>query len=156
MTVKEIVLLEEENVKNIYLFREGIFYRAYNRSAMRVVETIKSFKINHKYVKTVQQVIFYIGFPCTSFETISIIAANKGWRLMSTSTAESEKMITLWCESIGNENYDDWIKTKGQAASQPLENLQQRIVNFPIERATPLEAMMFLNNLKNQIKDDNV
>ncbi|MEI6753593.1 MAG: hypothetical protein WCK78_10535 [Paludibacter sp.] len=183
MTVKEIILLEKENTKWIHLLKEGIFYRAYNRSAMRVLEYIKPFKISRKYVKTVQQEIFYIGFPCASFETMKNLAFDKGWQLTEASIADAEKMITLSCETMGNENYEAWIKTNvhvvngGQAASKPLDycpssgleaacpkqtygqqpnDIQNQIVNFPLENATPMDAMMFVYNLKQQIKNGNV
>lgn len=47
MTVKEIIAIENANEGGIYLFKEGIFWRVYNRSAMRLVNNLKPLKIKN-------------------------------------------------------------------------------------------------------------
>lgn len=48
MTVKSILELESANTNSIFLLKEGIFYRAYNRSAMFMVTTIFPYKVHKK------------------------------------------------------------------------------------------------------------
>jgi len=54
MTVKEIIELEEHNSDKIYLLKEGIFYHAYNRSAMRLNISFKPYKVHSKYIKNIK------------------------------------------------------------------------------------------------------
>jgi len=43
MTVAEILVKENQNTSTIFLFKEGIFWRAYERSAFVCVETLTKF-----------------------------------------------------------------------------------------------------------------
>jgi len=47
----------------LYLFKEGMFYKAYNQNAMWFVQHIKAYKVTAKYIKTIQQEEYFIGFP---------------------------------------------------------------------------------------------
>jgi copper chaperone CopZ len=71
MTVKEKIEQEVNNENAIYLLKEGIFWRVYNRSAMRLVNNLKPLKINRKYIKNVEQDIFYCGFPETVLDKLN-------------------------------------------------------------------------------------
>lgn len=63
MNVKDIIDMEKANFFGIILLKEGIFYRAYNRSAMRISTKIRAFKVNVKFIKYIGQAIMYCGFP---------------------------------------------------------------------------------------------
>ena len=47
----------------LYLFKERMFYKAYNQNAMWFVQQIKAYKVTAKYIKTIQQEECFIGFP---------------------------------------------------------------------------------------------
>jgi len=47
----------------LYLFKEGMFYKAYNQNPMWFVQHIKAYKVTAKYIKTIQQEEYFIGFP---------------------------------------------------------------------------------------------
>ena len=40
-----------------------MFYKAYNQNAMWFVQQIKAYKVTAKYIKTIQQEEYFIGFP---------------------------------------------------------------------------------------------
>ncbi|MDO9153784.1 MAG: hypothetical protein Q7U47_08785, partial [Paludibacter sp.] len=107
MTVKEIVAMELANTNSIYLLREGMFYRAYNLSAMRMVSYLKPFKVNRKFVKTVQQEIFYVGFPGSTLESIQQHAIEKGWQIveLSENGEDAGKKIVISGVSDKDEDY---------------------------------------------------
>ena len=165
MTVKEIVAIELANTNSIYLFREGMFYRAYNCSAMRMVLLLKAFKVNHKLVKTVQQEIFYIGFPCNSLPSIKNRAIDKGWQIAEPIENDTCKMIVVQGVLSKEEDYQTWVEKQLQLSLAPFPKfqtlekvgeLEKLITDFPIENATPMEALMFVNKLKQLIRHGNV
>lgn len=66
MTFSEILSREENNRNTVYLYKEGIFLKAYERSAYLVYMNIHEFKVSRRYVKSVNQEIFSLGFPESS------------------------------------------------------------------------------------------
>lgn len=177
MTVKEIVAMELSNADSIYLLREGLFYRAYNQSAMRMVLYMKTYKVNHKFVKTVQQEIFYIGFPSASLTAIKIQALQNGWEM-----AEQDEIVgnSIVIKGISGkeEDYPSWaacqLETSVLVPESLLDNdsvhcpktvflapdlgfsVIQQLEDFCIENATPMEALLFINQLKQRIRHGNV
>lgn len=47
------MLAAQNNI--LYYFEEGMFYKVYNQNAMWFTQHIKAYKINSKFVKTVNQ-----------------------------------------------------------------------------------------------------
>ena len=62
MTIKQKTSLAAQNHK-LYFFKEGLFCKVYNQNAMWFNNNIKAYKINSKFVKTVNQQVFNLGFP---------------------------------------------------------------------------------------------
>lgn len=63
MTYKEIIERENTNVDSIWLYREGMFMKAYERSAFFAHMYIHEFKLSKRYVKTVNMDVVSLGFP---------------------------------------------------------------------------------------------
>ncbi len=63
MTFAEIISREEANMNRIFLYKEGIFLKAYERSAFFVHMYIHEFKLSKRYIKTVNQDVISLGFP---------------------------------------------------------------------------------------------
>lgn len=61
MTTKEKIVLAAQNNK-LYCFKEGLFYKLYNQNAMWFTQHIKAYKVSVKFVKTINQNVFTIGF----------------------------------------------------------------------------------------------
>ena len=66
MKIEKILGYEAQNNDTIILFKEGIFLRAYERSAMRFTEYIMPFKVFKKFYKIVNAEVCYLGFPMKS------------------------------------------------------------------------------------------
>jgi hypothetical protein len=164
MQVAKIIGLEEANTACVYLLKEGLFYRAYNHSAMRVVRYLKPYKINRKYVKKVQQEIFYIGFPEGSLEAILQQAKNKGWQIKE--QEDENEVLCLTGLFDKTDDYEAWIKdlpisekettVEADTAQTRAFDIIKQIESFQIENATPMDAILFVNKLKQQIRNGNV
>lgn len=64
MTIKEIYEEEQNNSQSIIFHKEGLFWRAYERSAYAVIATIREFKATYKQYKVIQnRYLVYIGIP---------------------------------------------------------------------------------------------
>ena len=157
MGVKEKIVQELNNENSIYLLKEGIFWRAYNQSAMRLVNNLKSLKIIRKYIKKAGQEIFYCGFPESSLDNIRKKAIEKGFQI----TEINDKKIVISGVSA-EEDYKNWIKNQPACLNEPAvqyakrnapDNIIQQIQQYPLENATPLETMLFIQKLKQSIKD---
>jgi len=66
MTFAEILSLEENNWNTVYLYREGMFLKAYQQSACLVYLHIKEFKLSKRYIKSVNENVYSLGFPHSS------------------------------------------------------------------------------------------
>ncbi len=63
MTYREILERESQNEDRIYLYREGLFLKAYDRSAYFAYVLVHPFKVSCRYVKSVNEDVFSLGFP---------------------------------------------------------------------------------------------
>ena len=69
MTTNEILQLEENNTNLVVLYREGMFWKAYERSAYLICTQIHPFRVTTRYIsKLAGAAIASIGFPDTSLE----------------------------------------------------------------------------------------
>jgi len=66
MTFAEILSLEENNWDTVYLYREGLFFKAYQHSACLVHLHIHDFKLSKRYIKSVNENVYSLGFPQSS------------------------------------------------------------------------------------------
>jgi hypothetical protein len=53
MDILRIIQLEEENLSNVHLYKEGSFWKAYERSAYLFVEYIKPYRTKLRYYKNI-------------------------------------------------------------------------------------------------------
>ena len=71
MTLKEIMAIEDQKYEHeIYLFRQGTFYRGYGQSAKLFVTYIQQYKLLSNFFKVVNREICYMGFPLSQWKNI--------------------------------------------------------------------------------------
>ena len=63
MTFREIIEREDQNTDSIWQYREGMFMKAYERSAFFAHTLIHEFKLSKRYIKTVNMDVISLGFP---------------------------------------------------------------------------------------------
>lgn len=162
MTVKNIVELELSNTNSIYLLREGIFYRAYNRSAMRMVIHIHPYKVHSKWVKNVAETIYYCGFPQQSIEKVKQKALSNGHSIND----EDEKNYVI-SGITANDNYENWQNQQTAYSIEQVSNVVKeeqvkyvsvkgieiidKIRAYSLENSTPMQTMLFVQQLKQMI-----
>lgn len=154
MTQKEILEHEEPSSTVVHLYREGLFWKAYEYSAYRFIFGINRFKASKKYVKTVAEEVVSIGFPVTSLGKFS--------ELFDIVTS-SEKQMTIVPKNIHSEvSFEDWkasvisneakLKTEDKHADDDFAKcIIDEINHFNLESKTPMECMMWLSQLKGKL-----
>ena len=70
MKIEEILRIESTNTDSIIMFKEGIFLRAYEHSAMRFTEYVAEFKVFKKHYKVVNSEVCYLGFPYSNHKIL--------------------------------------------------------------------------------------
>ena len=77
MTISEILKIEDANTGSINLFKEGIFWRVYQKSAYLFTKYIKELKVLKKFYKNVNREVVYAGFPDIILPKIQELAQSK-------------------------------------------------------------------------------
>lgn len=161
MTAKGIMELERENLNSIILLREGIFWKAYEKSAYAFHHQIQPYKLSKKHVPYVNGELVSLGFPTGAADNILA-----GRKVLLT---EEYKMI-IEAESIDVAAFEAWkeqlplmvpvvkegVATSVRTATQPsspkdISKVVEAIKHFNLESRTPVECMLFLMDIKKQI-----
>ena len=157
MTIQDIVNMEKENKDSIVLLKEGIFWKAYEMSAYLFHTYIKPFKLLRKYVETIKGDVVSLGFPVAGTE--------KQLQGLNVLLHEDDKIILSVSQTEHFTEDDFWnFKAKIPLMITKTENketikkqsvsvhwLEEKIKSFNIESKTPLDCMMFLTKIKEEL-----
>ncbi|RLJ22916.1 hypothetical protein CLU97_4725 [Chryseobacterium sp. 7] len=145
-------IIRQEDHTKIQLYKQGVFWVAYEQSAYAVWK-ITGYKASKKYVKNICSYVVSIGFPSSALE-------NKQWRGKLFPLERTEKYMSfLPSFPLENEKFELW--KSNAALSEKKENdketksTEEAIKKFPLESKTPVEAFLFLRDLQDKIKVKN-
>ena len=71
MTKLEIFNAEQVNDGRVYLYPEGMFYKAYEKSAFLLCANVHQFKVSSNQLKSIDEPLVSVGFPFSSLEKFS-------------------------------------------------------------------------------------
>lgn len=149
MSILEILQLEKENT-SIILHKEGVFWKAYERSAYLFVHHIKAYSVQRKYYKNVGQDIVYIGFPQDYFFNFKTVFVEK-----KLTVTESEKEINIsGFDDFSQAVFEQWKESLQQNISTHTmldASIKDKIRGFPVINKSPLECQQFLIEIQNEI-----
>ena len=174
MQLKEVFAKEQSrkekvDYRTIYLIPEGTFYRAYEWSAWLCHRYVSQFKPTHRLLKNTEDSVVFVGFPMTSLErhipegatiaeqedkTIALILTETVFG--ETTTEQLQTDFANWKKSIplvkskeqGTKNQD-----KNVQVDVSVEGIMKRILAYSIEQHSPMEAMAFLSEIKQQLSE---
>ena len=150
-TISEIVDKENGNKNNIYLYKEGSFWKAYEHSAYLFVKNIRAYQTKLRFYKNIDMEIISIGFP-----DVALAGIMEKAKVM----AQHETQVTL---ELDNEMIlDDFAAWKSQtplsempkSKNEPKEltgSVLEAIRSFPLANATPLQCMQFIAEMQNRL-----
>jgi hypothetical protein len=159
MLIREILKIENTNTTGrINLFKEGIFWRVYQKSAYLFIKQIKDLKALKKFYKVVNSEVVYAGFPDTILPQIQELAQSKGLQFEKSnekhcriSGIEVDNGFEQWFQSLAvfrKINSDDGYDI---SEGKPARSIIQKIKNYPIADKTPLETVQFVAELQEQL-----
>lgn len=157
-TLKSITLEEDENTGFIHLYKEGIFWKAYNHSAFLLCTQVRKLKVNQRVTKSCgDNVVFYVGFPVVYQErtlpaTLTIITASDTRLTLAAPQKFDAKAYAVWCSEFkvkpSNVDYTN-LSDSNQGANSVKEALViDAINNFDLANSTPLDALNLVNKLQ--------
>ena len=68
MTILDKVTLQQQDTTKIFLFKEGVFYKAYNEGAFLLKD--RDYKVVVKHIKSIENEVLSIGFPISVLEKL--------------------------------------------------------------------------------------
>ncbi len=106
MQTKDIIGVERQNGEGIFLYKEGIFWRAYNQSAFQFSKHFKAFKLTKKFVKRVGEEVISLGFPDKLLPTF--LESAKDNNLL---VEQNENKIRIsGLPKLTKETYEEWAR----------------------------------------------
>ena len=165
------------NPNEIRLYKEGIFWVAYEQSAYYVWQK-KGYKATKKMIKTLGKEIVSVGFPPSSYKTFkhtinTVLEKDEEYfKVFSLDKAIDMEAFQRWKDNLpltpskggGDERNNLYSESPSQMAGiclytpspPPLEGVGGRLENeifyklydFPLENKTPMECMVFLSEIK--------
>ncbi|MCQ2069424.1 MAG: hypothetical protein MJY68_10120 [Bacteroidaceae bacterium] len=158
---------DEASRRVIHFYQEGSFLRAYEWSAWLCCRYLNDFKATRRVLKGTDDTMVFIGFPLTSldkYRTDGREVVNVDEKAVDMLLPEdmlkgelTETDFKHWKQSVplaesSRKEGQDAIKT-AQSAGQgmSLTGIMQRVLAFPIESKSPLDCMVFLADVKQQL-----
>ena len=154
MDISGIILIEDANTSHIHLYKEGSFWKAYERSAYLFVKYIRAYQTKLRYYKNINREIISIGFPDVALAGIMEKAKV---------ALQSEVQVSL---ELKNEIVlDDFVAWKSQTPLTEIPKLKNKpkeqtgsvleaIRSFSLANATPLQCMQLIAELQKDLSSD--
>ena len=169
-------ILEKENnrggnLSDIYLFVEGMFYRAYERSAWLCCRYVNEFKVTRRDMKNSDDSVVFIGFPVSSLSKFVpqgvAVEQSEGYALLHlplenhpelSDTAAADEAFANWKNAVPNAStvakktsLQKDLKHMPDGEPRRMSEIMLSIMAFPVEQKTPMECMMFVADIKQKI-----
>ena len=173
MQLKEVFSKEQSrkevvDYRTIYLIPEGTFYRAYEWSAWLCHRYVSQFKPTHRLLKNTEDSVVFVGFPMTSLErhipngatvteledkTIALVLVENIFG--ETTTEQLQTDFANWKKSVPlvKSKNNSELRIKNFELEKGGLDILKRILAYPIEQHSPMEAMAFLSEIKQQLSE---
>ena len=170
MTTKGIMELERENLHTIILLREGIFWKAYEKSAYAFHHQIQPYKLTKKHVPSVNGELVSLGFPTGVTDNLLSgrkVLLSEDYKMIIESESIDIAAFEAWKEQIplmppivkdgvAREGMVTMTRTPHLATLPHTTDVVRIIENiklFNLESKTPVECMLFLMDIKKQLAE---
>ena len=147
MTILEKVILQQQDTTKIFLFKEGVFYKAYNEAAFLLKD--KNYKVAVKKIKNIENEVLSIGFPVSVFEKLKdefVFEFFEWYAVYNTNTFFDNESYTNWHNKVVK---DSFKTSKTEIEYYIVEQLKK----YPLANKTPMEVFMWVANLQKMISN---
>lgn len=143
MTVLEKVTIQKQDTTKIFLFKEGIFYKAYNEGAFLLRD--RNYKVAVKKIKSIENEVLSVGFPISVFENLK----------ENSQSEEYDKYVSLQSNIVFScQIYEEWCQNqinnikRLNAKHLNEDTLKDTIKNYPLANKTPIEVFIWVADLQ--------
>ncbi len=162
MTIKEKIQYSADKTR-FTLFKEGLFYKCYNEDAMVFANRVKNYKVLSKFVKSIGAEVLSLGFPVNqtnkghlTLQAISeVIEASeykeKPYGIVFSLKKDIKQNYLKYFEEI-QESKNIVAETLLEYNTTTKELLVKMIQEFDLANSTPMQGLVFIQELKSQIK----
>ena len=148
MTAKELISLESGNHDEIRLYKIGMFWCAYERSAYMMCSQVRELKVKADRVKSAGgQVLCKVGFPLSSFDTTAASLVVK--------SRTDDEVVLKAPHPITEDQFLEWKNTHTVADSSAPSaegDIVKMIRGFNVAVHTPMQCMDFIMELQRLTK----
>lgn len=161
MKITDILMHEAPGGTDIYLHREGLFWKAYEYSAFQFIHTVRSYNPQKKWMKGLGRDVVSLGFPD------SVLPEILQGRV--TEQTDDKLWIIKDAEPVSEETFETWkadlprhepqavavANATATVAQQPRpahQEVLRKLAAFQVESASPLQCMMFISELQKELR----
>lgn len=174
MTTIERIDKENRNTSNLILYAEGIFYKAYERSAYVFHTRINAFRLKVKTLKDLEHPFLTLGFPMTQKEKylkgLEIVEENAEYLIAKLPEPIDLEDFKAWKTFFVNDTNDKGcekdetlVKDKRDNVNVPvadenskiLKEYMKKVLALNMTAMTPMDAFNFLYQLQNNLRNVN-
>ena len=148
MTILDKVTLQQQDTTKIFLFKEGVFYKAYNEGAFLLQD--RNYKVAVKKIKSVENEVLSIGFPISVLEKLKENRQSEEYD--NYCSLQSNIVFSLL---LYEEWYQNQITNIKRVDRKYLEEytLKDTIKNYPLANKTPIEVFIWVADLQKMISN---
>lgn len=118
-SIIDVVGRENIDAREVILYPEGIFYRAYGFSALRFIRSLRPYQAKKRHYKKLGAEVCYLGFPQAALGGL----LPEGFK--AETTAEGTVVVSGPFGALTQQEYDEWVR------SIPL-SVSSRVLPSPI------------------------
>ena len=141
--------IKHPSIKHILLFKEGVFWVAYEQSAYFIAQ-LKKYKPTKKYFKNINKTVVFIGFPNANDLINSLENSNSIQSIIRTETT-IEILLFIGINNTDVELWKENIPQKNQEKLTSKSSIEDMVKAFPLVNKTPMEAFLFIEELQKPI-----
>ena len=145
MTILDKITLQQQDTTKIFLFKEGVFYKAYNQGAFLLKD--RDYKVAVKHIKSIENEVLSIGFPVSVFEKLKdefVFEFYEWYAVYNTNTFFDNESYTNWHNKVVKESFKN---SKTEIEYYIVEQLKK----YPLANKTPMEVFMWVSNLQKSL-----
>jgi len=146
MTILDKITLQQQDTTKIFIFKEGVFYKAYNEGVFLLKD--KNYKVAIKHIKSIENEVLSIGFPISVLEKLKENRQPEEYD--NYCSLQSNIVFSLL---LYEEWYQNQIANIKREDSKYLEEytLKDTIKNYPLANKTPIEVFIWVAKLQKLI-----
>ena len=112
-SIIDVVGRENIAAREVILYPEGIFYRAYGFSALRFIRSLRPYQAKKRHYKKLGAEVCYLGFPQAALDGL----LPEGFK--AETTAEGTVVVSGPFGALTQQEYDEWVRSIPLSVSKP-------------------------------------